>query len=173
MFETVTDELARLGIGAPLPPTKVKLRGQWVELSPDESIEIGIVEARDFYRGMLRIVRRRNWQSQTTSQKIATIKNVCKRVSDQRASRVMLMREQKVTVTEGIDKRWAAAQPLDSLLDIYPLVSPEAKEILEPFIYTKIIAFRKTAPRKQDKQSTATTQRKIAEYTHAIRSAAT
>jgi hypothetical protein len=95
--DPVVDELARLGISTPQPPSQIKWRGKPTQLTDAERQQIAQAEGQEMYRRVAKLIQSGVWQKRSDDQKRKALVELHRMIDDARASRLTKMRKQNRT----------------------------------------------------------------------------
>ena len=90
--DPVVDELARLGVSTPQPPTQIKLRGKPSLLTADEKQAIATQEGQEFYRRVARSIQSGQWQRESDDRKRLALARLHRDIEDARPARLARIR---------------------------------------------------------------------------------
>ncbi len=92
--DAVLDELARLGISTPQPPTQLKWKGKPTQLTDQEREQFAREEGQEFYKRVGRVIQSGSWQKRTDDQKRRAVIELHRMIDESRAQRLTRMRKQ-------------------------------------------------------------------------------
>jgi hypothetical protein len=90
--DPVVDELARLGISTPQPPTQIKWRGKPMPLTDAERQQFAQAEGQAIYERMSRLIQSGSWQRRTDDQRRKALVDLHRIIDEFRPARLTRMR---------------------------------------------------------------------------------
>jgi len=90
--DPVVDELARLGISTPQPPTQIKWKGKPTPLTDAERQQFAQAEGQAIYERMGRLIQSGSWQRRTDDQKRKALVELHRIIDESRPARLTRMR---------------------------------------------------------------------------------
>lgn len=94
--DPVVDELARLGISTPQPPTQIKCKGKTTPLTDAERQAFAQAEGQELYKRVGRLMQSGSWQKRTDDQKRKALVELHRIISEARPARLTQLRRQAV-----------------------------------------------------------------------------
>jgi len=92
--DPIVDELARLGISTPQPPTQIKWKGKPTPLSDSERQEFAQQEGQELYRRVSKLIQSGAWQRRSDDQKRKALVELQRMLDESRPKRLTKMRRQ-------------------------------------------------------------------------------
>jgi hypothetical protein len=92
--DPIIEELSRLAISTPQPPTQIKWRGKVTQLSAGERQQFAQEEGQEFIKRVGRVMQSGAWQRRTDDQKRKALVELHRMIDESRASRLSRMRRQ-------------------------------------------------------------------------------
>ena len=99
--DPVVDELARLGISTPQPPTQIKWRGKPTPLTDAERQAFPEQEGQELYRRVGKLIQSGSWQKRNDDQKRKALVELHRMLDEARAARLTKMRKQSQAELAG------------------------------------------------------------------------
>ncbi len=100
--DPIVDELARLGISTPQPPTQLKWRGKPTQLTDAERQQFAEFEGQELYRRVGKLMQSGSWQRRTDDQKRKALVELHRMIDESRPGRLTRMRrEQQAELARG------------------------------------------------------------------------
>jgi hypothetical protein len=90
--DPVVNELARLGISTPLPPTQIKYRGKPTPLTEAERQSFAQAEGQELYRRVAKLIQSGAWQRRSDDQKRKALVELHRMLDESRQARLTKMR---------------------------------------------------------------------------------
>jgi hypothetical protein len=109
--DPVVDELARLGISTPQPPTQIKWKGKPAPLSDAERQTFAMQEGQELYKRVGRLVQSNGWQKRTDDQKRKTLVEIHRVIDESRPARLTRIRRDAQAELAGRSLRGTPATP--------------------------------------------------------------
>jgi hypothetical protein len=88
------DELSRLGISTPQPPTQIKWKGKPTPLTDAERQQFAQAEGQELYKRVGRLLQSGAWQRRTDDQKRKALVELHRMIDESRPARLTRMRRQ-------------------------------------------------------------------------------
>jgi hypothetical protein len=92
--DPVVDELSRLGISTPQPPTQIKWKGKTTPLTDDERQQFAIDEGHEMYKRVGRLMQSGSWQKRSDDVKRKGLVELHRMIDESRPARLSQMRRQ-------------------------------------------------------------------------------
>ncbi len=92
--DPVVDELSRLGISTPMPPTQIQWKGKRTELTDAERQRFAQDEGAELYRRVSRLIQSGAWQRRSDDQKRKALIRLHSMIDQSRPARLMKLRRQ-------------------------------------------------------------------------------
>jgi GGDEF domain-containing protein len=92
--DPVVDELSRLGISTPQPPTQIKWKGKPTPLTDAERQQFAQAEGQELYKRVGRLLQSGAWQRRTDDQKRKALVELHRMIDESRPARLTRMRRQ-------------------------------------------------------------------------------
>jgi hypothetical protein len=109
--DPVVDELARLGISTPQPPTQIRWKGKPTPLSDSERQAFATSEGQEFYKRVGRLVQSNGWQKRNDDQRRKVLVEVHRAIDEGRPARLTRIRKASGVDLAARDLRQPAATP--------------------------------------------------------------
>ena len=93
-YDPVVDEMARLGISTPQPPTQIKWRGKPTQLTDAERQQFAQEEGQELYKRVGRLLQSGAWQRRSDDQKRKALVELHRMIDESRPARLTRMRRQ-------------------------------------------------------------------------------
>jgi hypothetical protein len=92
--DPVVDELARLDISTPQPPTQIKWRGKPTQLTDPERQQFAQAEGQELYKRMSRLIQSGAWQRRSDDQKRIALVELHRMIDESRPARLTKLRRE-------------------------------------------------------------------------------
>ena len=92
--DPVVNELARLGISTPQPPTQLKWKGKPTQLTDSERQQFAEAEGQELYRRVSKLLQSGAWQRRSDDQKRKALVELHRMIDEARPARLTKMRRQ-------------------------------------------------------------------------------
>jgi hypothetical protein len=109
--DPVVDEIARLGISTPQPPTQIRWKGKPTPLTEDERQQFAQSEGQEFYKRVGRLIQSHGWEKRTDDQRRKLLVEVHRVIDESRPARLTRIRKASEIALAGRDLRQPAATP--------------------------------------------------------------
>jgi hypothetical protein len=109
--DPVVDELARMGISTPQPPTQIKWKGKPTPLTDSERQQFAQAEGEELYKRVGRLVQSNGWQKRTDDQKRKTLVEVHRVIDESRPARLTRIRRDAQAELTGRSLRGTPTAP--------------------------------------------------------------
>jgi len=109
--DPVLNELARLSISTPQPPTQIKWKGKPTPLTDPERQALAQAEGQDFYKRVGRLIQSRGWEERTDEQRRKLLVEVHRVLDESRPARLTRIRKASGVDLAARDLRQPPATP--------------------------------------------------------------
>ena len=109
--DPVVDELARLGISTPQPPTQIKWKGKLTPLTDAERQQFAQAEGEELYKRVARVMQSGSWAKRTDDRKRKALVQLHDMIDQSRPARLTRMRKESQTELAGRSLRGTPATP--------------------------------------------------------------
>jgi hypothetical protein len=109
--DLVADELSRLGISTPQPPTQLKWKGKPTQLTDQERQQFAEAEGQELYKRVSKLVQSGAWQRRSDDQKRKALVELHRIIDESRPGRLTKMRRQDQAELAGRSLRGSPLTP--------------------------------------------------------------